>query len=96
MIQPSELPDGLEHVRTTPVFDQDSVPKGLLQTHRIAEGVWGRLVVHTGSLAFESEDDDSDPQHIDAGHEVVIPPQRPHHLTISEPVTFAVEFHKPI
>ena len=31
-----DLSAGLEHVRTTPVFDQDSVPAGLLAAHRIA------------------------------------------------------------
>ncbi|MCB0991196.1 MAG: DUF1971 domain-containing protein, partial [Acidimicrobiales bacterium] len=41
------LPDGLEHVRTTDIFDNDTVPAGLLRAHRVADGVWGRLVVHS-------------------------------------------------
>ncbi|HEY5650019.1 MAG TPA: hypothetical protein VIW46_01115 [Acidimicrobiia bacterium] len=43
-----QLPDGLHHVRTTAAFDRD--PPGLLATHRIASNVWGRLLVHGGSI----------------------------------------------
>ena len=42
MNQP-QLPDGLEHVRTTDVFDNTTVPAGLLRAHRVADGVWGRV-----------------------------------------------------
>ena len=51
------MPDGLELVRTTDVFDQDSVPAGLLRAHRVADGVWGRLVVHSGAVTFVFDDE---------------------------------------
>lgn len=87
------LPDGLELTRTTDVFDQDSVPAGLLRAHRVAAGVWGRLVVHEGSLRFRFEDDD-EALRVDPDEWVVIPPQRPHRVELSGPVRFAVEFHR--
>ena len=49
------LPDGVEHVRTTEVFDHLHHPAGLRRTHRVADGVWARLVVHSGSLTFVFE-----------------------------------------
>lgn len=88
-----ELPEGLELARSTDVFDQDTVPAGLLRAHRVAPGVWGRLVVHTGSLGFVFEDDGKTVD-VGAGDHMVIPPDRPHHLEMLGPVTFVVEFHR--
>lgn len=50
------LPDGLELTRTTKVFDNDTAPAGLLKAHQVAEGVWARLVMHSGSAGFVFED----------------------------------------
>lgn len=90
-----DLPAGVQLVRTTVKFDQDSVPAGLLRDHRVAEGVWGRLVVSSGHLTFLFEDSDEQPRSVSAGESVVIPPNRPHHLEVDGPVTFVVEFHRP-
>jgi tellurite resistance-related uncharacterized protein len=89
------LPDDLELMRTTPVFDEGTVPGGLLAAHRVAGGVWGRLVVHSGALVFVFEDDPDRGRSVAAGESVVIPPERPHHLVVDEPVTFTIEFHRP-
>jgi tellurite resistance-related uncharacterized protein len=88
------LPDGLEHVRTTEVFDEHHHPAGLLRAHRVADGVWARLIVHTGSLAFTFDDDPDRPLTVPAGETVVIPPARLHHITFDGPVAFALEFHR--
>lgn len=42
------------------VFDQETAPAGLLAARRIASDVWGRLVVHGGSLLFGFEDRSED------------------------------------
>ncbi len=89
-----ELPPGLEHVRTTDVFDHENHPAGLRRAHRVAEGVWARLVVHTGGLDFVFDDEPDAPRHVEEGGSVVIPPGRLHHLDLLEPVTFALEFHR--
>lgn len=89
-----QFPAGLEHVRTTDVFDQDRHPAGLLRAHQVADGVWGRLLVHTGSLSFVFEDDPDHVIAVEAGDSVVIPPARRHHVEITGPATFAIEFHR--
>lgn len=89
-----ELPSGLEHVRTTEVFDQDRHPAGLRRAHRVADGVWARLVVHTGALEFVFDDDVDHPIHAEVDRPVVIPPGRHHHVVMTGPVTFAIEFHR--
>ncbi len=88
------MPDGLEYVRTTDVFDQEQHPAGLLRAHRVAEGVWGRLLVHTGGVRFVFEDDTDHPIDVTAGGTQVIPPGREHHVEFVGPATFAIEFHR--
>jgi tellurite resistance-related uncharacterized protein len=88
------LPEGLQHVRTTDVFDETTVPAGLLRAHRVAEGVWGRLVVHTGSVTFVFDDEPDRPVTVSSGDVVAIPPSRQHHVELTGPATFAVEFHR--
>lgn len=94
----SSMPPGLELVRTTPEFDETSVPGGLLAFHRVASGVWGRLVVVSGAIGFQFEDDDVDSdliRTIAAGESQVIPPERPHRVVPIGAVRFVVEFHRP-
>ncbi len=91
------LPLGSEHVRTTPTFDNESVPAGLLRDHRIATGTWGRLIVHDGSLrlVFAAMDGQAaDEQVVDADNAGIIPPDRLHQVVFDGPVSFAVEFHR--
>ncbi len=89
-----ELPVGLALVRTTNVFDQHSVPAGLLRAHRTAPGVWGRLMVQAGKLGFVFEDDLGTRLDLGPGESVAIPPQRAHHVIVEGAVRFVVEFHR--
>lgn len=89
-----DLPDGAEFVRITPDYDEHSVPAGLLAAHRVADGVWGRLMVRDGSIVIVFEDDPEWRYSIAAGSSQVLPPGARHHVEIVGPVQFAVEFHR--
>lgn len=93
-LPPDTLPAGVRLVRTTPVFDHDDVPVGLLGEHRVASGVWGRLVVRSGRLRFVFDGEQPSSRVVTAGDQVVIPPQRPHHVELVGAVAFVVEFHR--
>lgn len=88
------MPAGLVLARTTDVLDQDHHPGGLLRAHRVADGVWARLVVLTGSLVFLWEDTPDERIVVGAGTDVVIPPLREHHVEFDGDVTFRIEFHR--
>jgi tellurite resistance-related uncharacterized protein len=92
--RPHDLPDGLVLARVTDVFDTGTVPAGLLKTHRVAARTWGRLVVHTGSVVLAFEDPPNERVSLRAGEIAVIPPDRPHHVELSDGASFAVEFHR--
>ena len=47
-----EVPDGLVVVRTSPTWDERSMPETLRREHRVASGLWGRLRVEDGSVRF--------------------------------------------
>lgn len=87
------LPENATLVRTTAVFDRTTVPKGLLSSHRIADGVHGRLVVSSGSIRFVFEDT-MEATTVTAGESLVIPPARPHRLEVVGAVTMMVEFYR--
>lgn len=90
----TSLPLGLTLQRTTPTFDESSVPAGLLRAHQVAANVWGRLVVEAGAIGFVFEDAPDDVRIVAAGQTQVIPPERPHHVVIDGPAQFAVEFYR--
>lgn len=89
-----ELPKGLELVRTTALWSEETVPAAVLSGHRVADGVWGQLVVHSGSVGFVFEDEPDATIQVDLGGRVVIPPGRYHHVVLQGSSTFAVEFYR--
>lgn len=89
-----EIPEGFVLARTTDVFDNDTAPRGLLRAHQVAKNVWGRLVVQTGAVGFVFEDAADQPLTIEAGDSAIIPPSRRHHVELTGPATFVVEFYR--
>lgn len=88
-----ELPAGLEHVRTTPVFLASSVPGGLLRAHQIAPAVWGRLCVSAGSVTFVLEAT-GESRRLVEGDTQVIEPETAHHVEPEPDAVFTVEFYR--
>lgn len=54
--------------RSTPVFDQTTLPRALRESHATKSGVWGVIRVHAGHLQITYPDD---------GIESVLGPARP-------------------
>ena len=73
------LPSDVVFVRETPEFAEDQVPPGLLAAHQVAVGVWGLLRVHRGVVRFVDEADGV-AQDVGSGEELVIAPERAHHV----------------
>ena len=91
--QNATLPEHAEKAGETKRMNQDTVVPGILKKHLAPKGKWGYLVVESGSLEYIWEDD---PEHIltaDPDHPIVIYPERFHHVEITGPVEFKVEFY---
>lgn len=91
--QDAVLPDTAEKAGETKWMNQDTVVPGILKKHLAPKGKWGRLVVRSGSLEYVWEDDAENVLISDPGHPIVIYPERFHHVVITGPVEFKVEFY---
>jgi hypothetical protein len=91
----AELPDGLAAVRTAGPFDAGTLPNGLRRDHRVADGVWGRIRVTSGSAGFVMDTDPPIDRVLHAGDAQAIPPGVAHRVVVEGPVLLQVDFLEP-
>lgn len=91
--QNATLPEGAVKAGSSKLMNQDTVVPGILKKHLAPKGKWGFLVVESGSLQYIWEDDADNVLDADPGHPIVIYPERFHHVVITGPVEFQVEFY---
>lgn len=48
----AEPPEVIRRVRSSPEWDEHSLPPGLRRAHQLATGTWGKLIVREGVLRF--------------------------------------------
>ncbi|MBA4013289.1 MAG: tellurite resistance protein [Phenylobacterium sp.] len=98
MTRPADdFPDDVVAYRRTPEFDADTTPPGLLGEHNTKAGVWGRIQVIEGALLYRV----TDPRR-QAVERLLTPDEPPgvvepeikHHVALTGPVRFYVEFLK--
>ena len=85
---------GLTKYSESPVFTEQTVPESLQAAHQTKPGVWGKLCVLTGSLDFVLETAGAEAKSIMQGDCAVIEPTVRHHVQITQPVSFKVEFYR--
>ena len=87
------LPENCQLHKSTPVFNQDTIPKAILNRHNTKAGTWGKLVILSGSVLFVDLENNVE---IKATPErpVNIVPQAWHHLKTCGPVELKVEFYR--
>jgi len=88
----AELPDGLQVVRRTGVWDEQTMPVALRRAHRLATGTWGRLRVEQGRLRFLTDTHPGLDVTVVADIPQSIPPEVEHHVEPKGAVRFFVEF----
>lgn len=91
--QDATLPEGAVKAGSTKLMNQDTVVPGILKKHLAPKGKWGFIVVESGSLKYRWEDDAENVLDADPGHPILIYPERFHHVIITGPVEFKVEFY---
>ena len=48
-------PENLVHVKSTPEFERQTVPSGLLKDHATKAGIWGKVVLQDGQIRYYPE-----------------------------------------
>lgn len=81
--------------KSTPVFDERTIPEPLLRSHQLRPGTWVKLTVLAGSLRYHQHT--WPPSSAEIHSSVIVPPEAPHHLEIVSPVKCQLHFydHKP-
>jgi tellurite resistance-related uncharacterized protein len=87
-----ELPTGLQVARTTPTWDERTVPAALRRAHRIAGGTWGLLRVTSGALRFVARTEPLTDVVVERHGEQAIPPDVEHHVAPRPGTRFAIDF----
>jgi tellurite resistance-related uncharacterized protein len=83
------LPADVRPYRETAWFDESSVPAALCAEHRTKPGVWGRIHVEAGKLAYHCAEGVFV---LRPGVEGIIAPAAKHHVRVLGPVRFRVIF----
>ncbi|MDD3155526.1 MAG: DUF1971 domain-containing protein [Victivallaceae bacterium] len=91
-VQHEKLPAGAKLAGTSPEFTEKTIPDAILHRHMAPKGKCGYLVVHKGKLQFVWEDT-QEVFDADCKHPIVIAPERYHHVRITGPVAFQIEFY---
>ena len=86
------LPDGLGVTRRTPTFTEQTIPSGLLRSHRTKPDVWGRIVVAEGRLRYTILEPSREEYVLSPGAPGIIEPEMSHEVAADGPVRFWVEF----
>ena len=78
--------------KSTPVFDESTLPAGLRKEHRTKPGVWGVIRVLEGRLRYQVLDPFSETI-LDPDHPGLVLPDQPHCVEPLGPMRMQVEFH---
>ncbi|WP_162246365.1 DUF1971 domain-containing protein [Rhizobium sp. Root1204] len=83
-------PDNPRPYKVSRYFDEHTVPLGLLHSHSLKPGTWGVVRVEEGCVHYF---EDSVKTILSPEIAQVIQPNVPHHLELSGPVKFRIEFY---
>lgn len=81
-----------EPYKTTPQFDEDSLPQAIRSAHSTKAGVWGLLRVLEGEARLVFHDPAREVR-ATPDSPATIPPQEIHHVELDGPVRLRVEFY---
>jgi tellurite resistance-related uncharacterized protein len=88
----SELPPRARVYGATPTFTEETVPSGLLSRHTTKPGVWARIRVLEGALAFRILEPPREELTLAPSRPGIAPPEAPHEVEPRGRVRFFVEF----
>ena len=79
--------------KTTPIFDETSLPEAIRNAHSTKAGVWGLLRVLDGEVELVFHDPHREVR-VAPGYPAPIPPEAIHHVEVLGPMRMQVEFYR--
>ncbi|EQC47279.1 DUF1971 domain-containing protein [Bacteriovorax sp. Seq25_V] len=89
-----KLPSNISRYKQTEIFDECSIPKGLLQDHQTKAGVWGEIIVLEGKLLYTIQSQPPEEIILSPDYCGVVAPEVLHNVKPLGPVRFCVYFNK--
>lgn len=89
-----KLPKNTKPYKKTPVFDQDSIPSGLLKAHSTKQGTWGKIEVLEGELLYRILEPAVEEVVLTTELSGIVEPTVEHEVSPLGQVKFYVEFYK--
>lgn len=88
------LPQSVSAYKRTPRFDEHSVPKGLLKSHRTKDNVWAKIVILDGHLRYSINEPETEVVTLSKEQYGIVEPKIPHAVQPMGSVRFYVEFFR--
>ena len=89
-----DMPPDVSQYKSTPEFDQDTVPQGLLNAHQTKEGTWGLIVVLEGELQYRILEPEVEDILLNSERPGVVEPTVLHEVKPRGEVRFRVDFYR--
>lgn len=89
------LPPNATAYRKTVIFNQDTVPKALLNRHTTKAESWAKICVSSGQLGYRILTESPEYHVLTPDSPGIVEPQIPHQVELRGPVEFYVEFYSP-
>ncbi|WP_445361960.1 DUF1971 domain-containing protein [Microbulbifer sp. EKSA005] len=89
-----ELPGCIAPYKKTPEFTEENIPPGLLKDHTTKEGVWGKIMILSGSLEYTIQEPEVEIIELSPKKFGVVEPTIRHHIRPLGDVKFYVEFYR--
>jgi hemoglobin len=78
--------------KSTPIFDETSLPRALRRAHKTKAGVWGVIRVLEGQARLHV-DGEAAPRELDADHPATVAPTQLHHVEPVGAMRLQVDFY---
>jgi tellurite resistance-related uncharacterized protein len=88
------LPEDVKAYKKTPVFNEETVPKALLNDHNTKKGTWGLINILEGELVYTIQSEPQEVVQLSAEQFGVVEPEILHNVNPKGKVKFFVEFYK--
>ncbi len=88
------LPKNVTPYKKTPIFDEQTVPAGLLKSHSTKDGTWAKIEVAEGKLRYRILEPTIEEVVLNPTLSGVVEPTIAHEVAPLGKVKFFVEFYK--
>jgi tellurite methyltransferase len=88
----AEPPEGLRLARSSPIWNEQTIPVALLSSHRVGSRTWGEIHVYEGRMRFVMASEPILDVVVEANSTQAIPPDVEHRVEPLGPVRFSIAF----